>query len=44
MFIQARLSLIMPQDIVDLQKLIVNHFKLTEDMISELAGKPPMLA
>ncbi|CAE7282106.1 Sh, partial [Symbiodinium pilosum] len=32
------------KDIVDLQKLIVNHFKLTEDMISELAGKPPMLA
>ena len=41
-------SLLAVEDIVDLQKLIVNHFKMTEDMIAELAGKgnqgPPMLA
>eukprot|EP00439_Symbiodinium_sp_Y106_P031367 s2732_g3.t1 len=28
-------------DIVDLQKLIVNHFKVMEDVIAELAGKSP---
>ncbi|CAE7233177.1 NaCP60E [Symbiodinium microadriaticum] len=29
------------KDIVDLQKLIVNHFKVMEDVIAELAGKSP---